>query len=125
MTLEEIKSRVQSGVPGCLVELVVNGSLSGQDSLLIDREHGLAAATLLCDQIQLDFCSNVTAVDWPDREKTDKVKTKQMGRRSRERDRANDQDQDSRLSGSDLSPLFYGQAFGPGGDTDAHRQPQR
>jgi NADH-quinone oxidoreductase subunit C len=26
----------------------------------------------------LDFCSNVTAVDWPDREKTEKVKTKQM-----------------------------------------------
>jgi NADH-quinone oxidoreductase subunit C len=78
MTLEEIKSRLQSGVPGCQVELVVNGSPSGQNSLLIDREHGLAAATLLCDQIQLDFCSNVTAVDWPDREKTDKVKTKQV-----------------------------------------------
>jgi NADH-quinone oxidoreductase subunit C len=78
MTLEEIRSRLQSGVPGCQVELMVNGSPSGQNSLWIDREHGLAAATLLCDQIQLDFCSNVTAVDWPDREKTDKVKTKQM-----------------------------------------------
>jgi NADH-quinone oxidoreductase subunit C len=78
MTLEEIRDRLLSGVPGCQVELVVNGSPSGQHSLLIDREHGFAAATLLCDQIQLDFCSNVTAVDWPDREKTDKVKTKQL-----------------------------------------------
>jgi NADH-quinone oxidoreductase subunit C len=78
MTLEEIRGRLLSGVPGCQVELVMNGSPSGQNSLLIDREHGFAAATLLCDQIQLDFCSNVTAVDWPDREKTEKVKTKQM-----------------------------------------------
>ena len=78
MTLEEIRSRLQSGVPGCQVELVVNGSPSGQNSLLLDRDHGLAAATLLCDQIQLDFCSNVTAVDWPDREKTEKIKTRQL-----------------------------------------------
>jgi NADH-quinone oxidoreductase subunit C len=78
MTLEEISSRLQSGVPGCQVELVVNGSPSGQNSLLIDRQHGLAAARLLCDQIQLDFCSNVTAVDWPDREKTEEIKTKQI-----------------------------------------------
>jgi NADH-quinone oxidoreductase subunit C len=78
MILEEIRSRLLSGVAGCQVELVVNGSPAGQNSLLIDRQHAFAAATLLCDQIQLDFCSNVTAVDWPDREKTEKVKTKQM-----------------------------------------------
>jgi NADH-quinone oxidoreductase subunit C len=78
MTLEEISSRLEMGVPGCQAEVVVNGGPSGQDSLLIDREHGLAAARLLHYALQLDFCSNVTAVDWPDREKTDKVKTKQI-----------------------------------------------
>src|SRR5271165_1234886 len=78
MTLEEIGSRLRAGVPGCQVELVVNGSPSAQNSLLIDRQHGLAAARLLCDDLQLDFCSNVTAVDWPDREKTEKIKASQI-----------------------------------------------
>jgi NADH-quinone oxidoreductase subunit C len=78
MTLDEIRARLLAGIPGSRVEMVVNGSPSGQDSLLVDRQHGLQAAQLLCDQIQLDYCSNVTAVDWPDREKTDKVKTRQV-----------------------------------------------
>jgi NADH-quinone oxidoreductase subunit C len=78
MTLEEIRSRLQTGLPGCQVEMVVNGSPSGQNSLLIDRGHGLAAARMLRDEMGLDYCSNATAVDWPDREKTDKVKTKQL-----------------------------------------------
>jgi NADH-quinone oxidoreductase subunit C len=76
MTLEEISSRLQAGIPECQVELVVNGSPSAQNSLLIDREHGLAAAMLMRDHLELDYCSNVTAVDWPDREKTEKVKTR-------------------------------------------------
>lgn len=65
MTLEEISSRLQSGLPGCQVELVVNGSPSAQNSLLIDREYGLQAARLLRDELHLDYCSNASAVDWP------------------------------------------------------------
>jgi NADH-quinone oxidoreductase subunit C len=78
MTLEEISSRLQAGIPGCQVELVVNGSPSAQNSLLIDRQHGLEAAMRLRDDFELDYCSNVTAVDWPDREKSEKVKTRQV-----------------------------------------------
>src|ERR1700722_15916495 len=78
MTLEAISSRLQAAIPGCQAELVVNGSPSAQNSLLIDRQHGLEVARLLRDELQLDFCSNVTAVDWPDREKTEKIKTRQM-----------------------------------------------
>src|ERR1700723_4012556 len=78
MTLEEIKGRLQAGIPGCQVELVVNGSPSAQNSLLIDRQHGFEAAMLLRDHLQMDYCSNVTAVDWPDREKTEKIKIRQM-----------------------------------------------
>jgi NADH-quinone oxidoreductase subunit C len=78
MMLDEIRSRLQADIPGCQAELVVNGSPSGQNSLLIDRQHGLAAARLLREGLEMDFCSNVTAVDWPDREQTDKVKTKQV-----------------------------------------------
>src|SRR5277367_915660 len=78
MTLEEISSRLQAGIPGCQVELVVNGSPSAQNSLLIDRRHGFAAAMLMRDDLELDYCSNVTAVDWPDRETSEKIKTRQM-----------------------------------------------
>ena len=78
LSLEEISERLQAGVPGCRVERVVNGSPSAQHSLLIDREHGLAAALLLRDELCWDFCSNVTAIDWPDREKVEKIKTRQI-----------------------------------------------
>src|SRR5271170_6058368 len=78
MTLESISSRLQAAISGFQAELVVNGSPSAQNSLLIDRQHGLEAARLLRDSLQLDFCSNVTAVDWPDRDKTEKIKAKQL-----------------------------------------------
>jgi NADH-quinone oxidoreductase subunit C len=77
MTLEDIRARLQEEIPGCQVVLVVNGSPSAQNSLLIDRQHGLEAARVLRG-LELDFCSNVTAVDWPERVQTDKVKTKQV-----------------------------------------------
>jgi NADH-quinone oxidoreductase subunit C len=80
MTLEDIRSRLEARIPGCKAEIVVNGSPSAQDSLLIDRQHGLEAAKFLRDhaELQLDFCSNMTAVDWPDRENTEKIKTKKI-----------------------------------------------
>jgi NADH-quinone oxidoreductase subunit C len=77
MTLEDIRARLQEVIPGCQVELVANGSPSAQNSLLIDRQHGLEAARVLRG-LELDFCSNVTAVDWPERVQTDKIKTKQV-----------------------------------------------
>ena len=77
MTLEDIRARLQEEIPGCQVDLVVNGSPSAQNSLLIGRQHGLEAARMLRG-LELDFCSNVTAVDWPERVQTDKIKTKQL-----------------------------------------------
>jgi NADH-quinone oxidoreductase subunit C len=77
MTLNEIRARLQAAIPGCQVDLVVNGSPSAQNSLLIDRQHGLEAARMLRGW-DLDFCSNVTAVDWPERVQTDKIKSKQV-----------------------------------------------
>jgi NADH-quinone oxidoreductase subunit C len=77
MSLEAMRESLQSGVPGCRVERVENGSPSAQHSLLIDRDHGLPAAQWLRDALHWDFCSNVTAVDWPDREKVEKIKTLQ------------------------------------------------
>jgi NADH-quinone oxidoreductase subunit C len=77
MTLNEIRARLQAAIPGCQVDLVVNGSPSAQNSLLIDRQHGLEAAQVLRG-LELDYCSNVTAVDWPERVQTEKIKTKQV-----------------------------------------------
>lgn len=80
MTLEQIKSEIEARLPGAKVDLVVNPGLSGQHSLRIDHEHARAAAELLRDhaELRLDFCSNVTGVDWPEKEITEKVKVKKL-----------------------------------------------
>ena len=75
---EQIKARAEAAVPGVKIDIVPNGSPSQQLSLLIDNEHALAVARFLRDDpaLRLDFCSNVTGVDWLDRsvKKTVKVK---------------------------------------------------
>jgi len=79
-TVEEIKSAIEAAVAGAAVTIVPNESPSGQHSLLLDREHGFAVAKFLRDdaELALDFLSNVTGVDWLDKETTEKVKvTKQ------------------------------------------------
>src|SRR5215831_3172953 len=77
-SLEEIKSRIEAALPSVKIEIVPNGSPSQQHSLLIDNEHALAIARFLRvdPALRLDFCSNVTGVDWLDRilKKTVKVK---------------------------------------------------
>ena len=77
-SLEQIKSRIEAAVPGAKIEIVQNGSPSQQHSLLIDNEHAVAIARFLRvdPALCLDFCSNVTGVDWLDRvvKKTTKVK---------------------------------------------------
>jgi NADH-quinone oxidoreductase subunit C len=77
-SLDEIKSRIEAAVPGARIEIVQNGSPSQQRSLLIDNAHALAVARFLRvdPALCLDFCSNVTGVDWLDRvvKKTTKAK---------------------------------------------------
>ncbi len=78
-TLEEIKARAEAAAPGSNLEIIANGSPANQPSLLIDREHATAVVQFLRDDpaLRLDFCSNVTGVDWLDRsvKKTVNVKT--------------------------------------------------
>ena len=75
-SVEEIKAAIEAAVPGARVEIVPNGSPSAEHSLLIDREHGFAVARFLRDdaELALDFLSNVTGVDWLDKEIAEKVK---------------------------------------------------
>jgi NADH-quinone oxidoreductase subunit C len=77
-TLEEIKARIESAVPGANVQLIANPGPARQSSLLIDNGHAAAAAKFLHDDpaLRLDFCSNVTGVDWLDRVVKTKVKVK-------------------------------------------------
>lgn len=77
-SLGEIKSRIEAAVPGAKIEIVQNGSPSQQHSLLIDSGRAVAVARFLRvdPALCLDFCSNVTGVDWLDRvmKKTTKIK---------------------------------------------------
>src|SRR5438045_5558053 len=78
-SLDQIKSRIEGAVPEAKIEIVQNGSPSQHQSLLLDSEHALAIGKFLRDDpaLRLDFCSNVTGVDWLDRivKKTIKIKT--------------------------------------------------
>ena len=80
MTLELLKSEIEANVPGCLLEIILNPSPSGQHSLLIDPEHALAIAEFLRDaaHLRFDYCSNVTGIDWPAPKLSGKVKLKEM-----------------------------------------------
>ena len=75
-SVEEIKAAIETAVPGAGVELVMNPSVSGQHSLRIAHAHAREVAEFLRDdaELALDFLSNVTGVDWPDKEITEKVK---------------------------------------------------
>jgi NADH-quinone oxidoreductase subunit C len=78
MNLETIKSEIEAAVPGCRLELVTNPSPSGQHSLLVDADHALAVAGFLRDSARFDYCSNVTGVDWPPKELSEKTKVKKV-----------------------------------------------
>jgi len=76
-SLEQIKTRIETAVPGARIEIVPNPGPANQPSLLIDNQHAPAVAKFLRDDpaLRLDFCSNATGVDWLDRtvKKTAKV----------------------------------------------------
>jgi len=80
LSLEEIKARAEQAVPGAIVTIVPNPSPANQSTLLLDNEHAAAVAKFLRDDptLRLDYCSNVTGVDWLDRKVTKKVKVKKI-----------------------------------------------
>jgi len=75
-TVEEIKSAIEVSVPGAAVEIALSPSPSGQHSLRLTPSHAVEIARFMRDdeELALDFLSNVTGVDWPDKEITEKVK---------------------------------------------------
>lgn len=75
-TVEEIKAAIEAAVPGAGVEVVLNPSPSGQHSLRLAPATAVAVARFLRDnaELALDYLSNVTGIDWPDKEITEKIK---------------------------------------------------
>jgi NADH-quinone oxidoreductase subunit C len=75
-TVVEIKAAIEAAVPGAKVEFVPNPGPSGQHSLRLAHEHAVEVAQFLRDdaELALDFLSNVTGIDWPDKEIAEKVK---------------------------------------------------
>lgn len=77
-TPEELKARLEAALPGVRLEVFSNPAVPAQASLLVAPADALTVARYLRDEprLRLDMCSNVTGVDWPDRE--EKVKVKQL-----------------------------------------------
>lgn len=83
MTVEEIKTAIEAAVPGATVEVVLNPSPCAQHSLLIPHDRAVEIAKFLRDdpELALDFLSNATGIDWPNKEIQEKVQvTRQVSK---------------------------------------------
>jgi NADH-quinone oxidoreductase subunit C len=82
-SVEEIKAAIEAAVPGAGVTVMPNPSPSAQHSMQLDAAHALAVCTFLRDapDLAFDYLSNVTGVDWLDKEIAEKVKvTRQVAK---------------------------------------------
>ena len=77
-TLEQIKARIEAALPSAKMEILANECPAGECSLLVDAASGFLIAKFLRDdaQLKLDYCSNVTGIDWPEAKIKTKVKKK-------------------------------------------------
>jgi len=75
-TIEQLHARLADRFPGAGVSVVLNPGPAAQHSLLVPAAQAHAIAEFLRDDpdLQLDTCSNVTGIDWPEREVTETVR---------------------------------------------------
>jgi NADH-quinone oxidoreductase subunit C len=73
---DQIRDRILARFTGAEVTFVANPSPSGQHSLLVDATHAREIALFLREDeaLKLDYCSNVTGVDWPEKEIVETVR---------------------------------------------------
>ena len=80
-TVEQIRNRIVAAVPGSEVQVIQNSGAAAQHSLLLNPPHALQVARFLQTDpsLRLDYCSNASGVDWPEKEivETTKVKVAQ------------------------------------------------
>ena len=76
-TIEQLRDRISAQVPGATLAVVTNPGPAAQHSLLVDDGSARRVAEFLRDEpaLKLDYCSNVTGVDWPDKEIVETTKT--------------------------------------------------
>lgn len=76
-TLEQFRDRLLARFSGAEISVVANPGPAAQHSLLLGAAHARDIALFLRDDpaLRLDFCSNVTGVDWPDKEIIETTKT--------------------------------------------------
>jgi NADH-quinone oxidoreductase subunit C len=79
LPLAEIQSQIVAAVPGAVLTVIPNDSPANQPSLLVDNAHAMAVAQFLKSDpaLRFDQCSNVTGVDWPEAELSEKIKVRQ------------------------------------------------
>jgi NADH-quinone oxidoreductase subunit C len=79
-SLESIKSQLEEAIPGAKLEIVKNEAPSAQHSLWVDNASALGVAKFLRDdpRLRFDYASNVTGVDWPELELSEKIKVKKV-----------------------------------------------
>jgi NADH-quinone oxidoreductase subunit C len=75
-SLEQLRDRLLAAFPDATVTLLQNASPSAQHALVVDAGHLVPIACFLRDDpaLRLDYCSNVTGVDWPDKEVMETVR---------------------------------------------------
>jgi NADH-quinone oxidoreductase subunit C len=76
-TLDEIRSRLLARFPAAQITLVTNPGPAAEHSLLLDAARTRDIALFLRDAagLRFDYCSNVTGVDWPDKEIVETAKS--------------------------------------------------
>lgn len=69
-TLEQLHARLLARFPDAGISLVTNPGPAAQHSLLLGAAQAREIALFLRDDpaLKLDFCSNATGIDWPDKE---------------------------------------------------------
>jgi NADH-quinone oxidoreductase subunit C len=77
-TLEQIKARLETALPMTRLDILPNECPAGERSLVVAASNAFAVAKFLRDdsQLKLDYCSNVTGIDWPEATIKTKVKKK-------------------------------------------------
>jgi len=76
-TVEQIRDRLLARFPGAEVSVVTNPGTAAQHSLLLGHAQARAIAEFLRDDatLKLDQCTNVTGIDWPEKEIVETTKT--------------------------------------------------
>lgn len=76
-TVEQIRDRLLARFPGAEIAVVTNPGTAAQHSLLLGNAQARAIAEFLRDDatLKLDQCSNVTGIDWPEKEIIETTKT--------------------------------------------------